>query len=187
MESPLAAYGGVRFNSSQYRLADAQDPVQSCLIHQTPQINSILWKLLPGVVNWSRTRGETYVMTFFGTAQSLLVPKLFHHLFLLSLHCRFWYWKVASNWRARNTHEVICWSYHRTTLSPWKTLNQPWPCFSRLNIFKEHLREHSSLCLLLNVPRKLKVFHKIPLYRSSCSRLSKRFAFKQHINDKFSF
>ena len=59
MESPLAAYGGVRFNSSQYRLADAQDPVQSCLIHQTPQINSILWKLLPGVVNWSRTRGES--------------------------------------------------------------------------------------------------------------------------------
>jgi hypothetical protein len=75
VESPLAAYGGVRFNSSQYRLADAQDPVQSCLIHQTPQINSILWKLLPGVVNWSRTRGETYVMTFFGTELSPLVPK----------------------------------------------------------------------------------------------------------------
>ena len=49
-----------RFVASS-RLASDEDPVQSYIIHQTPTLFTIMWKLLPDVCNWARTRGQTCV------------------------------------------------------------------------------------------------------------------------------
>lgn len=54
-----------RFVASS-RLASDEDPVQSYIIHQTPTLFTIMWKLLPDVCNWARTRGQTCILVFEG-------------------------------------------------------------------------------------------------------------------------
>lgn len=56
----VAAEMNQRFMASS-RIANDGDPVQSYIIHQTPALFTIMWKLLPNTCNWARTRGETCV------------------------------------------------------------------------------------------------------------------------------
>ena len=110
------------------RIAFDEDPVQSYIIHQTPTLFTIMWKLLPDMCNWARTRGQTCVSQVYFMKSNVLSA------FIFLLRYSFSKGKLKS--QMKSIREDTLWNWLLTQLISLKILANRLHFFRLQNICK---------------------------------------------------